>query len=535
MNDHSHSGAAPGVVHRTRVAAWLLLLFVAGVAPHILGLALAEITGDLMHSNSEFAVVAEGMLRQRVGSLYRLLSFPVTIAATLAYMWPVLRWQLGRRYQPPYLSVRRRLVAAPLGLACISFAPWLGGVMVSVGATVVMLGRWSPDLLSQQVFAPLASGFLSSVTTYLVVEWLTRSRVAPLVFPTGRLGEVADTFALGVRSRLLLAMFAVGFLPMFTMTGLTQAANARAAGGAPLGETLQVLADSVGTTFLCFLVGGILYTLMLARTLTRPLGEMAQALGRIERGDLEVEVQIESNDEIGVLGSGINTLGETLREREHILGTFGRVVEPDVRDRLLAGRIEVGGELRCVAVLFCDLRGFTSMAENQSPAQVVATLNSFFGVMSAWVHECGGFVDKFIGDAMLVVFGLFSDNSDAEAKHSAAAALRCAAGMKAQLKTLNQEGDSTSQRPLAMTIGVHAGEVLAGIIGAEDRHEYTVVGDAVNVAARLQQQCRQEGVDMLVSATARDLALSGGAEVELSEHGAVELRGRSGKVCIFAG
>ncbi len=519
---------------KSRTAGWLLLLFVAGSAPHLLGMTLSGITGELMHSNSEFALLADSLLRQRVGHLYQLISFPLTLAATLAYMWPVLRWQLGHSDQAPGLRVRRRLVSAPLGLACISFAPWLVGIMVSVGVTTAVLGRWSADLASQQVLAPLSSGFISSVTTYLLVEWLSRSRVAPLVFPDGRLGEVAATFALGVRSRLLLMMFTVGFLPMFTLLGLTQTANLRAAAGASAAETLQVLAVSVGTTFLAFLLGGIVYTLMLARMLTRPLGEMARALGRVEAGDLEVEVQVESNDEIGVLAAGINTMAATLREREHILSTFGRVVEPDVRDHLLAGKLELGGELRRVAVLFCDLRGFTTMAENEPAAQVVATLNHFFGEMSEWVHECGGFVDKFIGDAMLVVFGLFSDNSDLQAQHSAAAALRCAAGMKPRLGSLNQQRDLSSQQSLAISVGVHAGEALAGTIGAENRHEYTVVGDAVNVAARLQQLCSQEGLDLLVSAAARELALRGGAKVELREHGSVELRGRSGKVGVFA-
>ena len=112
---------------------------------------------------------------------------------------------------------------------------------------------------------------------------------------------------------------------------------------------------------------GILLTLVVARSLTLPLGCMAVALKRVQRGDLDVAVAVNSADEVGVLADGVNAMVETLRDRERILQTFGRVVEPSVRDRLLAGGVGATGELRTASILFCDLRGFTAMAE-RTPA-----------------------------------------------------------------------------------------------------------------------------------------------------------------------
>jgi class 3 adenylate cyclase len=224
---------------------------------------------------------------------------------------------------------------------------------------------------------------------------------------------------------------------------------------------------------------------------------------------------------------------ETLRDRERILQTFGRVVEPSVRDRLLAGDVGATGELRTASILFCDLRGFTAMAESAPPAEVVASLNEFFTVMTVWVRECGGFVDKFIGDAMLVVFGLFDDTSGATGDHEtaranagAAAAVACALGMHERVAGLNAVRARRGQAPLAVSIGIHCGDILAGTIGAADRHEYTVIGDAVNVASRLQQLCKEEGRTMMVSDAVYTRARAAGCTAELASHEPVTLRGR---------
>jgi class 3 adenylate cyclase len=251
----------------------------------------------------------------------------------------------------------------------------------------------------------------------------------------------------------------------------------------------------------------------------------------VEAGDLSTRVRVTSSDEVGVLEDGVNAMVAALRDKEHILRTFGRVVEPSVRDQLLSGELRLGGELRMASILFCDLRGFTAFAERASPDVVVATLNGFFTAMTGWVRQCDGFVDKFIGDAMLVVFGLFDD--DAEVARGAAAALRCGLGMRTQLAQLNVARVAGGESPLAVAVTVHTGAVLAGRIGAEDRHEYTVIGDTVNVAARLQQICKDLGRDVIVSETAYEMARLNGLVVDVAMEDVVTLRGRREPIRIF--
>jgi adenylate cyclase len=150
--------------------------------------------------------------------------------------------------------------------------------------------------------------------------------------------------------------------------------------------------------------------------------------------------------------------------------------------------------------------------------------------MTVWVRECGGFVDKFIGDAMMVVFGL-ADADDAGAG-GAAAGLRCALGLRERLAALNRERAATGLPLLAVGVGLHTGEVVAGTIGAADRHDYTVIGDAVNVAARLQERCRTEDAWCLVSETVWRLAGLQVASTAADAPIPVTLRGRRDPVMV---
>jgi len=151
------------------------------------------------------------------------------------------------------------------------------------------------------------------------------------------------------------------------------------------------------------------------------------------------------------------------------------------------------------------------------------------------VRECGGFVDKFIGDALLVVFGLFDANGagdpGAAGSAGAAAAVRCATRIGERLEQLNRRRIAAGKQALAVTTAVHSGEVVAGVIGAQDRHEYTVVGDTVNVAARLQQIAKDHDATVVSQATF-ELARAAGAEMKAARIDPVFLRGRSEPVTV---
>ena len=522
--------ACPVKAEPVSIAVAFTLLAV--IAANAVAGATTRLTVSLMGGVSPFALEVR-QFQNTLMPYYQVFAYGVPITVILMYLAPLFRYLRTGCPQPAPLQVQRRVVSGPLFAAVCGFLSWLFGVILFPVITVIQFGRWSGDLASQQVLSPLVNGFLAATTSYLLMDWVFRRRVAPRVFPAGRLADVPGSFALSVRGRLIVFLIAVAFAPLFTLLGLVRAAAVRLEAGLPVNEVMEHLSWASQITFGLYILLGIVLTLMLARTLTGPLEQMVAALRRVQSGDTEARVAVTASDEIGVLEDGVNAMVEGLRERERILQTFGRVVEPSVRDHLLRGDIDVGGELRVVSVLFCDMRGFTSLAERIPANDLVTTMNEYFTAVTGWVRECGGFVDKFIGDAVLVVFGLFdSDPYDGPAR-GAAAAVRCAVGMAERLSVLNARRGKRGAAPLAVKIGVHTGEVVAGTVGARERHEYTVLGDTVNVASRLERLCKENGCEVLISENTLSLARRGGATPETIPHGSVVLQGRNQPVSIY--
>lgn len=519
--------------NRDGTLGWLWLGALITVGSNLLAVFTNSRTFGAMGGVSDFAIAVRRYSEQ-LARFYNPLAFITVGGIIFIYIRPLIAYFRSQHSdEPASLLVQRRAIGVPLAVAIIGLIPWIVGCVLFPTAAFLTFGRWTPELMSQQVLSPLVSGFLAATTTYLLLDWLVRVRIAPRVFPRGRLAEAPGALTLGVRGRLLIFLLAVAFTPLFTMLGLVRAAVARLEAGVPVDKVMPILSHASGVTFSVYVLLGVALTLILARILTRPLVQVAGALRRVQSGDLGVDVRVGSSDEVGVLADGVNAMVAALREKEHILQTFGRVVEPSVRDQLLSGELRLGGELRVASVLFCDLRGFTALAERTPPTEVVVTLNDFFTVMTSWVRECGGYVDKFIGDAVLVVFGLFESDGHAAQTESAAAALRCGLGMRAQLTALNTRRVAAGQPPLRVAVSIHSGEVLAGRIGAEDRHEYTVIGDTVNVAARLQQFAKEHERDVLVSEATYELARSCGVVAPVTMQDSVSLRGRSEPVRVF--
>jgi adenylate cyclase len=456
---------------------------------------------------------------------YRAFGYVTVTTFLLWYLRPLVAFFRARGEGDASPQAERAAVGFPLVGAVAGMMPWMGGAIIFPAVTIARFGRWSPELASQEVISPLVNGFLATTTTYLVLDWIFRTRVVPHVFSGGGATDVRGAMTLSVSGRLLLFLIAVAFIPMFTMLGLARTTEVRFAAGIDFRTVVETLASGSLWVFGIYSALGIALTAVLARTLTDPIQDVARALARIRDGDLDVAVAVESADELGRLQDGVNRMAGALRDRARILTAFGRVVEPAIRDRLLTGELHGAGETRFVTVLFIDLRGFTSMAEHAAPSEVVSTLNEFFAMVTAWVRECGGYVDKYIGDAALVVFGLFDEGDGARAR-GAAAAVRCALGVRERLETLNETRRALGKPTLAVTIAVHSGDVVAGTIGASERHDYTVIGDTVNVAARLQQVAKDLGEGFLASIAARDLATSAGVVIGNGASERVVLRGR---------
>ena len=225
----------------------------------------------------------------------------------------------------------------------------------------------------------------------------------------------------------------------------------------------------------------------LAALLSRPIFRLVQATRAIAAGNFNVAVPVASRDELGVLTDSFNRMARSLREKEMIKRAFTRYVAREVVEEILKNpeQMALSGERREVTVLFCDVRGFTPLSERMSPEDVVLLLNDFYNLMIETTFKHDGTLDKFLGDAVMAVFGAPMAHPD----HSARA-IRTAIAMQEGIVALNERRARDGKEPIAVGIGVSAGEAVAGTVGTEDRMEYTVIGDSVNLAARLESNAK---------------------------------------------
>jgi len=232
----------------------------------------------------------------------------------------------------------------------------------------------------------------------------------------------------------------------------------------------------IGGFGLLALGGALGLILFISHGLTVPINELVRGTGEIRRGNYEVKVPVRSRDEIGELASSFNEMAQGLALSRKYQSVLSQVADKEVAEALMHGEVALGGEVRDVSVLFCDIRGFTAFTQGMPPAEVIKLLNEHMTALTAVVYEHNGVVDKFVGDLIMAVFG--APKSYGNDAHNAA---RCALRMIIERQRLNE----TSGRRIDIGIGVASGEVVAGCMGSSNRLNYTVLGERVNLASRL--------------------------------------------------
>jgi adenylate cyclase len=262
---------------------------------------------------------------------------------------------------------------------------------------------------------------------------------------------------------------------------------------------------------------------LIARSVSRPVREVAAAARRVEQGDYGLRLAVRGRDEIAEMAGAFNHMAQGLAERDRVRSLLGRVVSPAIAHELLRKEIELGGEERPVTVLFADVRGFTTMCEGIPPQEIVWRLNRYLTRMTAAVEAEEGVIDKYIGDAVMALFGAPLAHAD-----DAARAVRAALGMHREMAGLNREFRARGMPEMAIGVGVNSGTVVAGNMGSATRLNYTVIGDGVNLASRLEGLTKQYGLPVVVSEATRAAA----PEFLYREIDRVRVRGRSEAVTV---
>jgi adenylate cyclase len=406
---------------------------------------------------------------------------------------------------PPTPQQLRGLLVQPLRQAGLNFAYWLLAAVILGILTAAVVGGSVSDL-SRVVTSLVLAGLMSYALAYLLVEQRLRPVFAlALSQPSSDHGGMLGPRSIGTRQRLLLA-WALG------------------SGIALLGIAAQPLSDTSGRSlsvtspaFYLAVVGfvaGVVLVSVAASSVSVPLRKIEEAMRRVADGDLKTNVVVDDVGEIGSLQAGFNAMIAGLRERERLDDLFGRHVGVEVAHQALAHEATLGGEIREVSALFVDVIGSTHLALTKAPTDLVTDLNALFTAVVVVVAGEGGWVNKFVGDATLCVFGAPISQPD-----HATRALRAARALRAKLIDL-----AATHPDLDAAIGVSSGRVVAGNVGAEERYEYTVIGDAINEAARLTDLAKNYAGRVLVSETTVNAARPDASE--WIKQGEAILRGR---------
>ena len=263
-----------------------------------------------------------------------------------------------------------------------------------------------------------------------------------------------------------------------------------------------------------------------SRNLEKILDIQIGVMDEISKGNYENMVPVVSNDEFGLIAMKTNEMIKGLKERDFCQLSFGRYVTPEISQRILNGELILEGEKRIVTIMFCDLRGYTPLAERKDPKDVVELLNEYFTEMEKAIKEHGGTIIQFIGDEIEAAFG-----APLELEDHADKAVLSALKMRERLHVLNDKRAKRGESPISHGIGIHTGEVLAGSVGSPDRLVYALVGDAVNTASRIQNLNKEFGTDILISGDTKGFLKDNGFRLE--SFGKRKLKGRTEEIEIF--
>lgn len=253
---------------------------------------------------------------------------------------------------------------------------------------------------------------------------------------------------------------------------------------------------------------GLIFAALVTRSLVEPIRRLLGGTQSIEQGDLTVEISVHTRDELAALADSFNHMVIGLREKERIKTTFGQYVDPRIVRGLLDNRLAAeGGQRQVMTVFFSDLANFTQMCEGLTPDTAVRFLNRYFSLMSDIVRARQGIVDKYIGDSVMAFWGPPFSDETAHAELCCTAALEQMAQLEAFRADLpNLIGVRYGLPQVDIRIGIASGEVTVGNIGSDTARGYTVIGDTVNLASRLEQANKFYGTRILVSAETRRLA-----------------------------
>lgn len=443
---------------------------------------------------------------------YNVVAYPVCLGLMIILIFPLARcwWAMRRGQAIPSANLefcRRRLVNFPFIQVILNLLGWLPGA-IFFPAVVCGLGgsHEAGEIWKRFGISFVISGVYATAQTFFVMEWFLVAVLYPDFFRDARPAEVRGVVRIPFGFRMAGLWLAVGVMPLAAVTAIAYYAE-------PGRQWPTLIVAMVGVLSGMFIFG------LVRSDIRHWIKVHAAATNAIAGENFAVRVSEQRPDEWGRLTDHFNDMAAALGRGQVLRETFGQFVSPQVRDQIVDRYPGLQVSVQEITVLFADIRGFTRRTAGEAPERVGELLNRFLTLAVAAIEDKGGYVNKFLGDGVLALFGA-TQHDDCQADR----AVNCAADMMARLEGLNDELTRAGQAPLVVGIGIHTGPALVGCFGAawtaQDgtshiRREFSAIGETVNLGKRVEQMTKPLGGPILISEATRARLCSEVALVDL--------------------
>ena len=457
----------------------------------------------------------------------------------LVWLWPLYRHRFSARPQN-MARIESRIIHLPLVIFVLGWLIAAQRYFVKVAVYSEQYGTASGRVQTVFVVSALLFGaFVSYLNLELTGLYIRRYIARPFFMENNPYG-VKHGFAVSLTLRYALMMFSLAMVPLLLALYVPVFSNydlfARLAATRGQGwdwtlpyEHMRVL---IPILIIACLTGMILVFQAVSVVLYRynvqvPVSALVRRMKAVAAGDFSCKTSVLYADELGQLKGHFNQMLDGLVERDHIKDTFGRYVSLEIAEKIMkSGRVNLAGEEIQATVLFSDIRGFTPLSEKLPPVELIRFLNEYFTYITRPITDNRGVINKFMGDAVMAIFSPVFGVADHQT-----AALKAALGMRAALREFNAQGRYPE---VFFGVGVHSGPLVAGNVGTTERLEYTVLGDTVNVASRIESQTKTAATQILLSeATVLGLDRSGFPDVNFKACPPVLMKGKSKPMVLY--
>jgi class 3 adenylate cyclase len=420
--------------------------------------------------------------------------------------------RLGRWLQADGGPAVARLIADEAAALPGRIVPPIALVIMVLEVPTILLTRDTLHLdvsLIVVLLAVLAPNATAAYFIFLILEQLLRPVVRHAAAQLDANDQSPPPTTLTLRQKLLFGLPIVNFMTAYVTAAFVERANTLT------GRMTLGVAAALAVT----LTVSMVLTTTLVHAFNEPVKQLMAATARVGRGDLSVVVPALANDELGQLAEQFNQMIGGLQQRAKLQSALGAYIDPTIAERVAKQGGQIAGQAADVTVMFVDIIGFTKFAENAAPEHVVASLNEFFEVVIPPIERHGGHANKLLGDGLMAVFGVPRPLPD-HADRALMAALEIASGLATRF---------TGQ--LRAGIGVNSGTVVVGSMGGGGKLDYTIIGDVVNVAARVEAYTRHTGDTILLTDATRARLTH---DAHLTARGTQPMKGRDAPVALWA-